>query len=239
MQNIQCKLLILFTVLLLLILLSLMSDDDKISNTPVAAGQIGESHLDYKYILTWCHAYNDPSYGLIQGFDGFKNCKQTKCYLTSDRNHLGKGNYQDFDAILFHQRSFSLQDAPNSSMRQPLQRYVHWSLESPLYSYHDLTNLKYLPNYFNWSMSYRMDADFPVPYGKLKQIRKHPKGGDLEKLILDFGKRNQNLYLKSLKNSTKSVAAWMVSNCKNLSRRDLFTQRLKRLNFKITFTCTY
>ena len=43
-------------------------------------------------------------------------------------------------------------------------------MESPLFAYHDLTDLKYLNNYFNWSMSYRIDADFPVPYGQITKV---------------------------------------------------------------------
>ena len=76
-----------------------------------------------------------------------------------------------FDAILFHQRSLTLRDLPDKRKRRPEQRYVHWSFEAPVYSFHDLTDLKYLSNFFNWSMSYRQDSEFPVPYGAIEKVR--------------------------------------------------------------------
>ena len=49
-----------------------------------------EAHKDYKYILTWSHAYDDPNYGLTSAFSGFQQCREPRCYLTSDREHLGE-----------------------------------------------------------------------------------------------------------------------------------------------------
>ena len=73
-----------------------------------------------------------------------------------------------FAAILFHQRSLTLKDLPRK--RDPRQLYVHWSLESPVHSFYDLTDLKYLQNFFNLSMTYRLDSDISVPYGSIKQV---------------------------------------------------------------------
>ena len=73
-----------------------------------------------------------------------------------------------FHAILFHQRSLSLKDLPRR--RRPEQYYVHWSFESPVHTFYDLTDLKHLRGIFNWSMSYRLDSDFPVPYGSIQQV---------------------------------------------------------------------
>ena len=37
----------------------------------------------------------------------------------------------EYDAILFHQWSFTWLDAPRPRLRRPVQRYVHWMFESP------------------------------------------------------------------------------------------------------------
>ena len=45
----------------------------------------------------------------------------------------------DFDAIMFHQRSFMLGDIPDPSKRRTDQRYIHWMFESPAHLHYDST----------------------------------------------------------------------------------------------------
>ena len=40
----------------------------------------------------------------------------------------------------------------------------------PEYLTHDKTSLSSLSNFFNWSMSFRSDSDFHVPYGRLEEV---------------------------------------------------------------------
>ena len=47
---------------------------------------------DFKYILTWSDAYNDPLYGWPHTQeDGFElaGCEESRCHLTSNRSYLG------------------------------------------------------------------------------------------------------------------------------------------------------
>ena len=47
---------------------------------------------DFKYILTWSDAYNDPLYGWPHIHeDGFQlaGCEESRCHLTSNRSYLG------------------------------------------------------------------------------------------------------------------------------------------------------
>ena len=77
----------------------------------------------------------------------------------------------DFDAIIFHARDLDLQDLPKS--RNPRQNYIMFIEESPVMdSYPAMEVLgfesppyKKLANFFNWTMSYRRDSDFVIPYG--------------------------------------------------------------------------
>ena len=78
---------------------------------------------------------------------------------------------EKFAAILFHQRSVTLKDLPRK--RDPRQYYVHWSLESPVHTFYDLTDLKLLQNFFNLTMTYRRDSDISLPYGSIEQVKHH------------------------------------------------------------------
>ena len=116
-----------------------------------------------------------------------------------------------FHAILFHQRSFSLRDKP--STRRPEQRYVHWSFESPVHRYstvqystvqspvhrfYDKTDLKDLDNFFNWSMTYRLDSDFPVPYGDIQQVEYLPYRRRAMRIIYFLLFSRWSLYLREI-----------------------------------------
>ena len=108
-----------------------------------------------KYILTWCDAWGSKMYGFDFGPEKFveAGCSVSKCFVTSNRSLLI--SVADFDAIMFHQRSFSWKDAPNPEERRPSQRYIHWMMESPAHLKYDKVTLSGLSTYFNWSMSYR------------------------------------------------------------------------------------
>ena len=109
-------------------------------------------------------------YGFDFGPEKFveAGCSVSKCFVTSNRSLLT--SVSDFDAIMFHQRSFSWKDAPNPEERRPSQRYVHWMMESPAHLKYDKVPLSELSNYFNWSMSYRTDSTFPSPYGSFEKV---------------------------------------------------------------------
>ena len=50
-----------------------------------------------------------------------------------------------------------------------------------------MTSSAHLQGFFNWSLSYRTDATFPVPYGEVRATCGHPSGDRLHKIIKDFG----------------------------------------------------
>ena len=46
-------------------------------------------------------------------------------------------------------------------------------MESPVHTFYDLTDLKYLQNFFNLTMTYRLDSDISLPYGSIEQVKHH------------------------------------------------------------------
>ena len=59
---------------------------------------------------------------------------------------------------------------------------------------------------FNLSMTYTLDSDFHVPYGKIVKILPPPSDDkELSKLISDFGLANQHLAQKEERSSLTSL----------------------------------
>ena len=175
-----------------------------------------------KTILMWNLAYGTKEYDIGFGQEPFYkyNCPETRCYSTQNRTYLQ--NVDDFDAILFHQRSFDFNDLPEK--RKPHQRYIHWMQESAQYLYMDIHQLNGI---FNWTMTYRRDSDFFLPYGRFHKIKDHPPKGspELEKYIKEFGWKNRHLArTPEGGNRTNLNAAWFVSHCATIARREKYVK---------------
>ena len=91
----------------------------------------------------------------------------------------------EFDAIIVHIRG-----VPNDwpRVRSPGQRYVMLSIDPPvkLYEYRRLERLA-----FNWTMTYRQDSTFPVPYSTVERVLPLPapvRSSQLDRYIDKFGK---------------------------------------------------
>lgn len=80
-------------------------------------------------------------------------------------------------------------------------------MESAQYLYMDIAKLNGI---FNWTMTYKRDSDFFLPYGTVHQIKAHPQGEELKEYIREFGQRNRHL---AGTNRTELKAAWFVSHC--------------------------
>lgn len=155
--------------------------------------------------------------GIGFGQEGFRqlNCPISDCFTTDNRSMLPAIN--EFDAIVFHLRTFSVEDMPNK--RHPNQRWIFWSLESPQYNMQDIEPLNGL---FNWTMTYRIDSDIVQPYGwtqPLGSFTIHPKTEQIARAMQVASKR------KSTFKKTKLVA-WMVSNCQSKSQREKYANAL-------------
>ena len=78
--------------------------------------------------------------------------------------------------------------------------------------------------FFNWTISYRQDADFRNQYGKLTKIKPHPiQEDELKNQINSFGILN----LAISQNKTKKVA-WFVSHCNTKSEREKYVKELEK-----------
>ncbi|GFS04323.1 alpha-(1,3)-fucosyltransferase C-like [Elysia marginata] len=92
--------------------------------------------------------------------------------------------------------------------RPPGQRWVMFDTEPPCRKRnHSMLDLPSLKGQFNWTLSYRLDADIPWLYGYLRFL-KNPAPKDYDAIY-----------------QRKSVtAAWFVGHCSTGSRRDVYAQ---------------
>ncbi|KAL7839885.1 hypothetical protein SRHO_G00265430, partial [Serrasalmus rhombeus] len=123
------------------------------------------------------------------------------CFLENNRSMFSQA-----DVVVFHYHELWTKRSklPLHLSRPLRQRWVWLSLEPPMNN-HNLTAYNGL---FNWTMSYRRDADIFVPYGKL------------------LPKTNNSTYLIPRKRNC--LVAWVVSNYKEHHRRSKVFQQLKQ-----------
>jgi len=76
-------------------------------------------------------------------------------------------------------------------------------------------------------MTYRLDSDFPFTYGQFRRVKEHP--ANISRLVAEHGLREADALAISRK---RDRAAWFVSNCWSLSRREKYVQAL-RVHFNV------
>lgn len=172
------------------------------SDSIIYVDQTNSTNRKTKYILLW-------TAGLYHMDMMPKDCRVNNCISTRDRNLLP---IEEYDALIFRipTKRFVTESLP--SKRSPHQRYIFFNRETPLMFSPAKGNVQFvLKNFFNWTMTYRMDSDIRRGYGEIL--------------------RNENSYrLPSkdfLRGKTKSVA-WFVSNCRNFSRRGDLAHKLSK-----------
>ncbi|KAG8011621.1 hypothetical protein GBF38_003880 [Nibea albiflora] len=95
----------------------------------------------------------------LNGDKCFELYNISRCFLTNN-----KSTFAAADVVVFHHHEIvrGLSSLPLHQVRPASQHWVWLSLEPPVNN----ANLTQLNSLFNWTMSYRRDADIPIPYGK-------------------------------------------------------------------------
>lgn len=109
-----------------------------------------------KSILLWNTLFGDRNFYFGEG-NIFRDCPVDGCKVFNDRGYL---NVEDYDAILFHGNELSAYEVP--PRRRARQFYVYVNLESPA---NRAIPYEYYEDYFNLTMTYRLDSDILWPYG--------------------------------------------------------------------------
>lgn len=183
---------------------------------------VDKADNNMNYVLMWYPGVN-PFNLLQHGQTSFieSSCEYINCYVTADRKYFE--DISKFDVILFS--SFRMERFPNlPTSRSPKQKYIFASIEpAPLYP----ANHPAYDNYFNLTWTYKLNSDIYWRY-----LRVYDKNGTVigpAKNVTWLDKYDPiDEHLKNkLKRKTKA-AAWLVSHCKTIGRREEFVRNLDK-----------
>ncbi|XP_069165577.1 alpha-(1,3)-fucosyltransferase C isoform X2 [Procambarus clarkii] len=156
-----------------------------------------------KKILFWNEVFDLKHFWFGFGREPFlrAGCRVNTCMTTGDRSRFP---HEEIDALLWHFRS---DDKSLPTQRSPHTRYVFWLMESPA---HLFARIERFNQVFNWTFTYRLDSDFPLPYGRVYRRRVPEKPS------------NRNYAAGKTK-----MAAWLVSNCNTIGGRKHLIRTLR------------
>lgn len=153
-------------------------------------------------ILIYSKYYTIGWTDLFTGEPLFKN---NRCIYTTDRNDLATSQ-----AVLIHLRDTrKFSDLPKEKFFN--QKWILYNIESPMANrrWDDINLLRKMAPHFDITMTYRLDSDIPIPYGR---ITNNPNNSNIS-IAIDY------------KQKTKQIA-WFVSNCESFSRREDIVEKI-------------
>ncbi|XP_069161624.1 alpha-(1,3)-fucosyltransferase C isoform X2 [Procambarus clarkii] len=170
-------------------------------------------HPPLKTILIWVDGYGAKtlSYGFGRAPFQKAKCEVDTCMVTANRSFVP---LEEFDALVFHFRVLEPTGLPKR--RSPHQRWIFWEVESASYVYQSPSIYNGL---FNWTMTYRRDSDIPYPYGRTYAI--------LPSVVPAVVPAVASPHRNYADGKTK-MAAWFVSNCFSISRREKIVRFMKK-----------
>ncbi|KAL3273121.1 hypothetical protein HHI36_014575 [Cryptolaemus montrouzieri] len=106
------------------------------------------------------------NYFTKETYDPLNSCSVKNCKFTFNDTDL-----KTADAVIFHlHRTKGLQDLPKDH-ENPNQIWAFLTDESPYHTFmKSKVKISDFDKKFNWSMTYRMDSDIPVPYGRARKF---------------------------------------------------------------------
>ncbi|KAI9559230.1 hypothetical protein GHT06_016019 [Daphnia sinensis] len=190
---------------------------------------------NFKRILFWTTFFHWKDFGFGMGRDPFilAKCSFTNCLTTDNRSLLHQS-----DALLFHPNDYNASDLP--SIRNPDQRYVFLYYEALITERYRLPIFyQPLPNFFNWTMTYRRDSDVHAshPYGIIRRRSNSLPGNVLPyplpagtsstdpAAVLHIQTDSSRRYYPASANKSKLIA-WFTSSCITPGGREIFFRQM-------------
>ena len=167
-----------------------------------------------------------------------KNCTYTRCEIVDNRWDRPL-EYYDAIVVVFNDQFTSANQLKMPEFqykRNQSQRLVFLTQESPmaLEPYYNMTGLE---NFFNWTMTYRSNADIPLLYGRIIPKENAPRTPEEISHLREQARTS--LPSNTVRSRTKSVA-WMVSHCDTHSQRETYVEELsKYIDVDIYGNCGY
>ncbi|XP_018353589.1 PREDICTED: alpha-(1,3)-fucosyltransferase C-like isoform X2 [Trachymyrmex septentrionalis] len=206
------------------IFLKMIREENYFANPQIRAKTYREKGI--KTILLWNTLFGNKNFYFGQKEDIFRDCPFDKCKVFNDRNYM---NVEDYDAILFHGNEMSDYDIPQK--RKTTQFYIYVNLESPA---NRKVHQKYRRNFFNFTMTYRLDSDILWTYMIVEDVKNGEfvaPSKDVDWSVFQNHTRNaeevSSAILNTIKGKSKLVS-WLVSNCYAKSGRLEYVKELSK-----------
>lgn len=173
-------------------------------------------NIEKKYkILIWKYGSSIHSRHIKhftnKDYDPFEKCTVRNCEITYKDEDVDSA-----DIVIIHMhRTKGRFDLPQPEKRRSDQLWAFLTDESPQHTFMTGAQLKDFNGVFNWSMSYRMDSDIPVPYGRTIIKDKRTKDA------LDF-------YQWLLTKRSDTLVAMLTSNCNSNNHRREYVKELQK-----------
>lgn len=213
---------------------SLLSTTTNEKSSPIESKKLDclERNNRMKSILIWNASFRKEVRAFGSGSRrnfAKQGCAYTRCLMTDDRWRRPLESY-DAIVIVFNDEFLSQEEMEmprfDQQKRNANQRLVFFTQESPpALSPH--YNMSHFPNFFNWTMTYKLSSDIPFLYGRIVPKKYVP---EYQSEVVRFrreGSRVRPQLFQKIKKKTK-MAAWMVSHCDTDSQREKYVKELER-----------
>jgi alpha-1,3-fucosyltransferase len=149
-------------------------------------------------------------------------CEFSDCVIFDNETSLP---LEQYDAIILHMCLIWLSELPDFQ-RQAHQRFIFFTAESPASISRSLPDISRMGKYFNWTMSYRLNSDIRLLYGRIEPKSTAPKTLEETKKLI---KATNVPSVKNFANKKTLLVAWMVSHCNTPGLRETYVRRLSKL----------
>lgn len=149
-------------------------------------------------------------------YSPWENCSVQNCILSYEDKDLNRAH-----AVVFHVQ-FMLH-ASNMPLRSQIdQRWIMLMDESPMYHLSSSRETLDYDGLFNWTMTYRMNSDVPVPYGRT--IKKNTST-----ILQHHSQISKPFWEANMMSFKTKLLAVMISHCSGKNRRLDYIKALKSL----------
>jgi alpha-1,3-fucosyltransferase len=184
-----------------------------------------------KSILFWNSPRRSEMTIFGTGHDTFvqHGCPVSDCEIVNSPHQYPGRPLDSYDAIIFNfNDEFWLTKRPIFN-RQPHQRFIFFTQEPPP-SIKPM-NISGYRNYFNWTMTYRMDSDIRFLYGRIRPKPSAPKTMEETEARMKESTRQLMLNKRKInrrKKKEKKLVAAMISHCKTDGQREQYIKQLRK-----------
>jgi alpha-1,3-fucosyltransferase len=179
---------------------------------------------DIKTILIWNSANRIETAAFGFGRQTFfqQGCDIKECVVFDNKTSILP--LEEYDAIIIHMHELRQNGMPNFT-RRAHQRLIYLTQESPVTSPYISAAIHGLGNLFNWTMTYKLNSDVQLLYGRILPESTAPK------TLEETHRMIEAMHFPSAKNYAANktrLAVWMASHCTTNSLRETYVKELSK-----------